>query len=158
MSESNKLITLKTLFDDIKSMKERPDWNEYFMLVAYLISKRSTCQKLHVGCVLVRENRIASSGYNGHLAATPHESFIRDGHEQMTIHAETNAICNLTKYKVPINDIVCYVTHFPCLNCAKTLIASGIKEIMYAEDYNNDPVVDKLASSAGVKISKFTIK
>lgn len=82
----NKLIT------NIKELEDRPNWDSYFIIMAYLISKRSTCKRLNVGCILTKNNRIVSTGYNGHIPGAPHDSLIKDGHEQMTIHAETNAV------------------------------------------------------------------
>jgi len=70
----------------------RPSWDEYFMATAVLVSSRSSCERLHVGCVVVstgkHPNRLVAAGYNGFLPGTPHDSKIRDGHEQATVHAE----------------------------------------------------------------------
>ena len=130
------------------------DWNEYFMNVANLISKRSTCSRLHVGCVVVVDNRIISSGYNGFLPGAPHVSIVRDNHEQSTVHAEQNAITDCAKRGVSMNDSVCYITHYPCIHCAKLLAASGVQQIYYANDYKNDPLVEKIISSVGIKCIK----
>lgn len=136
-----------------RSLNERIDWDTYFMSIAFLISSRSSCDRLHVGCVLVKDTRIISVGYNGFLPKTPHTSFIRDGHEIATVHAEQNAISDCAKRGVDCNECTAYVTHYPCINCAKILIASGIKNIIYNNVYNNDPLVEELA-----KLSKITIK
>ena len=142
MSEpSNKNETkneIQNLIKQIQQVKNRPNWDEYFICNAYLISKRSTCAKLHVGCVLTKDNRIISTGYNGHVAGCAHTSKIVDGHEQMTIHAEANAICHNNTAKT--KGCIAYITHYPCLNCAKLLIAAGISTIVYAEDYNNNKI------------------
>jgi dCMP deaminase len=135
------------------NLNERIDWDTYFMSIAFLISSRSSCDRLHVGCVLVKETRIISVGYNGFLPKTPHTSFMRDGHEIATVHAEQNAISDCARRGVDCNDCSAYVTHYPCINCAKILIASGIKNIIYNNVYNNDPIVEELA-----KLSKITIK
>ena len=142
----------------IKTIDYRPCWEEYFMSVAYLISKRSSCERLHVGCVIVNDKRIITTGYNGHIKNSPHISVIRDGHEQMTIHAETNAITDAASRGVKLSESIAYVTHYPCINCAKNLIAAGIKEIIYAEDYKNDEICEKLYLLANVKVSKFSLK
>lgn len=136
-----------------RSLNERIDWDTYFMSIAFLISSRSSCDRLHVGCVLVKDTRIISVGYNGFLPKTPHTSFIRDGHEIATVHAEQNAISDCARRGVDCNECTAYVTHYPCINCAKILIASGIKNIIYNNVYNNDPLVEELA-----KLSKITIK
>ena len=146
-----------TIIDLIKAINYRPSWEEYFISVAYLISKRSSCDRLHVGCVIVNDKRIITTGYNGHIKGTPHISLIRDGHEQMTIHAETNAITDAASRGIKLYGSSAYVTHYPCINCAKNLIASGIKEIIYAEDYKNDEICEQLYSLANVKITKFII-
>jgi len=133
----------------------RPSWNEYFMEVCNLISKRSSCGRLHVGCVLVKDNRIIATGYNGHLPGAPHDSFVRDGHEQLTIHAETNAIADSAKRGVSLDGCTAYVTHFPCINCAKILIASGIKRIIFESLYKDDELVLILCQKGNVQIEMF---
>jgi dCMP deaminase len=147
-----------SLIEFVKAVKYRPCWDEYFMSVAFLISKRSSCDRLHVGCVIVNDKRIITTGYNGHIKGTPHTSFVRDGHEQMTIHAETNAITDAAARGIKLYGSTAYVTHYPCINCAKNLIASGISEIIYAEDYKNDSLCDQLYVSAKVKITKYEQK
>ena len=136
----------------------RPSWDEYFMATAVLISTRSNCERLHVGCIIVtagdRKNRLVAAGYNGFLPGTPHVSRVRDGREQATVHAEQNAIADAARRGSSVDGCVAYVTHFPCINCAKVMAASGIAEIKYRDDYCNDPLVMPLLSDAGVKISK----
>lgn len=136
--------------------EHRPSWNEYFMAVCNLISKRSSCGRLHVGCVLVKDNRIVATGYNGHLPGAPHDSFVRDGHEQLTIHAETNAIADSAKRGVSLDGCTAYVTHFPCINCAKILLASGIKRIIFESHYKDDELVLLLCQIGNVQIEMFT--
>ena len=123
---------------------------------AMLISTRSPCDRLHVGCVVVsggdRKNRIVAAGYNGFLPAAPHVSRVREGHEQATVHAEQNAIADAARRGSSVEGCIAYVTHFPCINCAKILAAAGIAEIRYRRDYSNDPLVAPLLTDAGVKI------
>lgn len=125
-------------------MTDRITWDEYFINVADLASVRSPCERLKVGCVLVKNNRLISMGYNGFLGGCEHNSIVRDGHEQATIHAEINAITDAAKRGASIDDCVAYVTHYPCLNCYKALASSGIKKIYYKMDYRNDPVVEEM--------------
>jgi dCMP deaminase len=136
----------------------RPSWDDYFMATAVLISTRSPCERLHVGCVIVsagdRKNRIIAAGYNGFLPGTPHVSRVRDGHEQATVHAEQNAIADAARRGSSVEGCVAYVTHFPCVNCAKILASSGISEVRYREDYHNDPIVAPLLTDAGVRITR----
>ena len=136
----------------------RPSWDEYFMATAVLVSSRSSCERLHVGCVVVstgkHPNRLVAAGYNGFLPGTPHDSKVRDGHEQATVHAEQNAVADAAKRGVSLQGTVCYVTHFPCVNCAKILAAAGIAEVRYRHDYKNDPLVAELFAQAGVVVTK----
>jgi dCMP deaminase len=126
------------------------------MATAVLLSTRSPCERLHVGCVIVtageRKNRIVAAGYNGFLPGTPHTSRLRDGHEQATVHAEQNAIADAARRGSSVESCVAYVTHYPCINCAKILAASGISEVRYRSDYKNDPLVGPLLQDAGVRV------
>jgi len=136
----------------------RPSWDEYFMATAVLVSSRSSCERLHVGCVVVstgkHPNRLVAAGYNGFLPGTPHDSKVRDGHEQATVHAEQNAVADAAKRGVSLQGTVCYVTHFPCVNCAKILAAAGIAEVRYRHDYKNDALVSELFAQSGVVVTK----
>jgi dCMP deaminase len=133
-------------------MTDRITWDEYFINVADLASVRSPCERLKVGCVLVKNNRLISMGYNGFLGGTNINLYVRDGHEQATIHAEINAITDAAKRGASIDDCVAYVTHYPCLNCYKALASSGIKKVYYKIDYKNDPLVEELGY--GVDVTK----
>jgi dCMP deaminase len=151
-------MELNKYIGDIKNITndwtERIDWDSYFMSIAFLISSRSSCSRLHVGCVLVKDTRIISVGYNGFLPKIPHISKVRDGHEQATVHAEQNAISDCSKRGIVSKDTEAYVTHYPCINCCKILIASGIKNIKYNLDYNNDPFVKDLLQLSNIPIQK----
>ena len=142
----------------IELFAERPSWDEYFMATAKLIASRSNCERLNVGCVIVtggeRKNRLVAAGYNGFLPGTPHASRIRDGHEQATVHAEQNAIADAARRGSSVEGCTAYVTHYPCINCAKILAASGIAEVKYYVDYQNDPLVAPILGDARVKISQ----
>jgi dCMP deaminase len=141
-----------------RSFTRRPTWDEYFMATAVLIASRSNCERLHVGCVIVaggeRRNRLVAAGYNGFLPGTPHVSRVRAGHEQATVHAEQNAVADAARRGSPVAGCIAYVTHFPCINCAKMLAAAGIAGIRYRSDYRNDPLVGKLMADAGVTLEK----
>jgi len=136
----------------------RPSWDEYFMATAVLMSTRSNCERLHVGCVIVtggaRKNRLVAAGYNGNLPGTPHVTRVRDGHEQGTVHAEQNAVADAARRGSAVEGCVAYVTHYPCINCAKILAAAGIAQIRYRSDYHNDPLVGPVLAEAGVEILK----
>ena len=132
----------------------RITWPDYFMSIAYLISTRSPCDRLHVGCVLVKENRVISSGYNGFLPGAPHTSRVRDNHEQSTVHAEQNCIADCAKRGVSTDGAVAYITHYPCIHCCKMLLASGITKIYFNKDYKNDTLVKELLQDANVEAIK----
>jgi len=120
---------------------DRPSWLEYFKQIVLVTATRSPCERLQVGCLLVKDNRIISQGYNGFLPGCPHDSIVVDNHEQATVHAEQNAITDCAKRGVSCNQADAYITHYPCLNCMKMLCASGIKKIYYINDYKNNELV-----------------
>lgn len=133
---------------------ERPSWDEYFTKIVRVTSERSPCERLHVGCLLVKDNRIISQGYNGFLPGCAHISVVRDNHEQATVHAEQNALMDCAKRGVSCNGSIAYVTHYPCIICARLLLAAGINEIKYIYDYHNDDLVDVFAKQCKVSITK----
>ena len=136
------------------NLVHRPNWDEYFKEIAIVTSKRSPCERLNVGCVLVKDNRIISQGYNGFLPGFPHKSIVRDNHEQATIHAEQNALCDCAKRGVSCDGAIAYITHYPCIICARLLIASGISKIYYINDYNNDELVEYFTKEKHIDIIK----
>jgi len=133
---------------------ERPSWDLYFKKIVEVTSERSSCERLQVGCVLTKDNRIISQGYNGFLPGCPHKSVIRNNHEQATVHAEQNALCDCAKRGVSCLDATAYVTHYPCIICTRLLLASGIKDIKYINDYKNDELVSYFCKQAKVDIKK----
>uniref|UniRef100_A0A6C0KBR8 CMP/dCMP-type deaminase domain-containing protein n=1 Tax=viral metagenome TaxID=1070528 RepID=A0A6C0KBR8_9ZZZZ len=135
-------------------MSERLSWDEYFAKIVDVTAERSSCDRLHVGCLLVKDNRIVSQGYNGFLPGCPHKSVVRNNHEQATVHAEQNALCDCAKRGVSCAESIAYVTHYPCIICARLLLAAGIKEIKYLHDYKNDELVKVFADQLKVPIVK----
>ncbi len=133
---------------------ERLSWDEYFMAIAVLASKRSSCSRLNVGCIIVKDNRIVTTGYNGFLRGAPHISRVINNHEQATVHAEQNAVCDAAFRGVNISDSIAYITHYPCLTCFKLLVASGINKINYLNNYKNDTLVNELAYENNIQIIK----
>ena len=136
----------------------RPDWDSYFMKIALAVSERSTCDRALVGCVMVREKRILTTGFNGSPAGQPHcddvGHLLVEDHCVRTIHAETNAIIQAALHGVSTKGCTCYVTHFPCINCAKALINSGIIRLVYNVAYRQDPNAVEFLRMAGVEISQ----
>ena len=129
-------------------------WDDYFMSIAFLASMRSPCTRLRVGSVIVKNGRIISMGYNGYIAGAPHISRLRDNHEQAIIHSEINAVSDCARRGASLQDAAIYVTHYPCINCFRSLAACGIRRIYYYTDYNNDPLVPILAQDAGIIIEQ----
>ena len=150
----SKVSMLLSMIDEVT---DRVSWDEYFSLMVSVIKKRSSCDRLQVGCVITKDNRVLCTGYNGHVPGAPHTSQVVDNHEQMTIHAEINAICHAAKDGISLSGSKAYVTHYPCINCAKSLIASGINEVVYLLDYKNNPIVIDLFISKGVKVNKMIL-
>ena len=132
----------------------RPDWDDYFKEIVLVTKKRSACERLQVGCLLVKDNRIISAGYNGFLPGCPHKSIVRNNHEQATIHAEQNALADCAKRGVSCLKATAYITHYPCIICCRLLLAADIKEIKYIEDYKNDELVDVFCKQCDVKVTK----
>ena len=123
----------------------RPNWNEYFKKIVICTSERSPCKRLKVGCILVKENRIISQGYNGFISGHPHNSVIINDHEIATIHAEQNAIIDCAKRGINCENSIAYISHFPCINCIKYLVQAGINKVSYINDYKNDvDLINKL--------------
>ncbi|SEO32751.1 dCMP deaminase [Amphibacillus marinus] len=136
---------------------ERISWNQYFMAQSHLIALRSTCERLTVGATIVRDKRIIAGGYNGSVSGSAHcvdeGCYVIDGHCVRTVHAEMNAILQCAKFGVPTENAEIYVTHFPCLQCCKSIIQAGIKSVYYATAYKNHPYAIELFNEANVEVS-----
>jgi dCMP deaminase len=134
----------------------RKPWNEYFMDQARMVATRATCDRLHVGAVIVRDKRIISTGYNGSVSGDVHchdaGCYVVNGHCIRTIHAESNAILQCAKFGVSTEGAAIYVTHFPCLLCSKQIIQAGLAQIYYDDPYRLDPYAKELLEQAGVKL------
>lgn len=137
-----------------KMTEHRPTWDQYFKEIVQVTAKRSPCERLHVGCLFVYDNRIVSQGYNGYLPGCTHTSIVRDGHEQATVHAEQNAIADCAKRGVSCAGCTAYITHYPCVICCRMLLASGISQIKYIHDYKNDELVAHFTNEMGVSVEK----
>lgn len=139
----------------------RLSWNDYFMKICQMVAQRSTCDRALVGCVLVnKDNRIVSTGYNGSVSGNPHCDDVghtmRDGHCIATIHAEMNALLYCAKEGISVKGCKAYVTHFPCLNCTKSLIQAGISEIFYLNDYRVDDYAVELLRKNNIQYHKLS--
>ncbi len=133
----------------------RADWNTYFMNIAQVAATRSTCNRKHVGAVIVRDKSILSTGYNGSIPGMPHCTEvgcdIENGHCIATVHAEANAIIQAAKHGVCIDKADIYVTASPCWNCFKLIANSGIKRIFYGEFYRDEKSL-KVAGQCGIEL------
>ncbi|MHB8134478.1 MAG: deoxycytidylate deaminase [Anaerolineaceae bacterium] len=134
----------------------RPPWDDYFMKIADDVALRSTCDRASVGAVLVKEKHIVSTGYNGSPAGLEHcddvGHLMVEGHCVRTVHAEVNAIIQAAVFGLATRDAVCYVTHFPCLNCTKMLINARISKLIYKNSYRIDPIALEFLKTAGVEV------
>ena len=142
-------------------MKKRFEWDQYFMVQAALLASRSTCKRLSVGAVLVRDKRIIAGGYNGSVSGDDHcideGCYLRDGHCVRTIHAEMNAILQCARFGMSTDGASLYVTDFPCLQCTKSLLQAGIKEINYIRNYHNDDYAMKLIKLKNVRLRQINL-
>jgi dCMP deaminase len=147
-------IIIKTT-EGIRVEEKRVDWHKYFMNIAEQVATRSTCDRKHVGAVIVRDKTILSTGYNGSLRGAPHCDEIghdmENGHCERTVHAEANAIAQAAKNGVRIDDSEIYVTASPCLNCFKLVTNSGIKTVYYKEFYRDERITE-YAKQSGVAL------
>lgn len=137
----------------------RPSWDNYFMEIASIVATRSTCDRAQVGCVLVRDKAILSTGYNGAPSGMDHcdevGHLMEDNHCVRTVHSEANAILWAAKIGISIAHSTLYCTHRPCLNCLKLIVMAGVRRIVYKQDYGPMSVFEvKITAKAGVQVEK----
>jgi dCMP deaminase len=150
---------------NVEKKIDRPNWDEYFMGIAELISKRSTCLRRGVGAVLVRDRRILATGYNGAPSGMRHCLDIGCLREQMNIpsgerhelcrglHAEQNAIIQAALHGVSVNGSTLYCTNHPCIICSKMMINAGIVHVIVHENYRDD-LAEEMLKEAGIGVSQ----
>ncbi len=149
---------------------KRPSWDEYFMEIVFLIARRATCIRRKVGAVIVKENQILATGYNGVPSGIRHCS--EQGgclREQMGIpsgqrhelcrglHAEQNAIIQAAVHGSSIKGGTLYCTTLPCIVCIKMLINAGIKRVVYSEGYQDD-LAKEMMDQADIIVQQFPMK
>jgi len=127
-------------------VSDRPNWHEYFMAICDQVALRSTCDRKHVGAVIVdEENHILASGYNGTLPGQPHcnevNHYMENGHCTNVLHAEINVVAHAAKRGICLRGTTLYCNVLPCWNCAKVIAAAGIKRVIFRETYGADPRV-----------------
>ena len=136
-------------------MSERVGWHTYFMNIARQAATRSTCDRKHVGAVIVRDKTILSTGYNGSIRGLPHcddvGHLMEGGHCVGTVHAEANAIIQAAKNGVRIDGAELYTTASPCWSCFKLIANAGIRTIYYGEFYRDTRSVE-VARTVGIDL------
>ncbi len=147
-------------------MSNRPTWDEYFMEMADLARKRTTCIRRGVGAVIVKDNRVLATGYNGVPKGLKHCSEVGCMRQQMNVpsgqrhelcrglHAEQNAIIQAACMGQSIEGSTLYCTTRPCVICTKMIINAGIRRIVISEDYP-DPLAEEMLREAGIPVEVF---
>ena len=143
----------------------RPDWDEYFLELTDVVKKRSTCLRRQVGAIIVKDNHILSTGYNGVPTKMRHCAEVGCLREKLKVpsgerhelcrglHAEQNAIIQAAHHGVSINGSTIYTNTKPCSICTKMIINAGIKRIVYQMDYT-DKLADELLAETDIVLSK----
>jgi len=146
--------------------RHRPDWDEYFLEIAGVVAKRSTCMRRQIGAVIVSDRRILTTGYNGAPSGLAHcleQGCLRDklgipsGTRQemcRALHSEMNAIIQAAQHGVCTKGATLYCTHQPCSVCARMLINAGIERIVFTGDYP-DEFAMSLLQEAGIELVRF---
>ncbi|TFH48253.1 MAG: dCMP deaminase family protein [Methanothrix sp.] len=145
----------------------RPGMDEYFMEIAIVVAKRSTCLRNQVGALFVRNKRILTTGYNGAPSGLDHCDLVgcaRDGvasgtrHELCrAVHAEQNAIIQAALHGISIEGATLYCTHQPCVLCAKMMINARVRKVVYQQSYPDQTALDFL-QQAGIEVVRVTEK
>jgi dCMP deaminase len=145
---------------DVSSKNKRASWDEYFMRIAVQAATRATCDRKHVGAVIVRDKAILSTGYNGSIRGMPHcddaGHMMENDHCIATVHAEANAILQAAKNGTGIDGADIYITASPCWNCFKLIANSGIRRIFYHEFYRDERILT-IAKQAGIELKQVVL-
>ena len=162
---------------DLKALASaRPDWNEYFMILAKIAASRSTCLSRTNGTVIVKDKQVLATGYNGSMAGVAHCSEEGSCYRRRVgqgdsgkmeicraIHAEANAIAQAAKKGVSIVGADLYATLCPCYSCTKLIASAGIKKIYYEYEYKSpdgkrDQLWEQALLDAGIEVEKVEIR
>ncbi|MBN3038272.1 MAG: cytidine/deoxycytidylate deaminase family protein [Candidatus Omnitrophica bacterium] len=153
------------MISKIKKKDARPNWDQYFMEIAKLVSKRSTCLRRKVGAIVVKGRRILATGYNGTPSGIKHCAQVGCLRDKMNIpsgqrhelcrglHAEQNVLLQAALYGVGLVDSTLYITNQPCIICAKMIINAGIKEVVISGNYP-DKMAREFLKEAGIKVRR----
>ena len=135
--------------------RRRASWDEYFMAIAREVATRSTCDRKHVGAVIVRDKMILATGYNGSIRGLPHcddaGHLMEDGHCVRTVHAEANAIVQAARNGVRLEGGVIYVTASPCFGCFKLIANAGLARIAFGEFYRDNRIYE-FSAALGIEL------
>jgi dCMP deaminase len=146
---------------------DRPSWEEYFMEIAHLVAKRSTCLRRQVGAVMVKGKNILATGYNGTPSGITHCEQVGCLRRQLNVpsgerhelcrglHAEQNAIIQAAKHGSNISGATLYCTNSPCVICSKMLINAGIRRIIFQEGYP-DLLSMEMLEESGIEVTEFS--
>lgn len=145
---------------------DRPDWNQYFMEMAELAAKRSSCLRRNVGAVLVKNKKVLATGYNGAPKDIPHCELTGCLREEMQVpsgerheicrgvHAEQNLVAQAAFHGVESRGSTVYCTHQPCIICTKILINAGVEKIYFKNAYS-DQFAEKLLAQSEIELIKY---
>jgi dCMP deaminase len=147
-SRCGQLCDVESILNTEIPLYTRPSWDEYFLSITKLIASRSTCLRRQIGCVIVKENRILTTGYNGMPSGFVHcadrggcmreKENVPSGERLdycFACHAESNAICQAAKFGISLCGATVYLTNLPCTTCSKLIIQCKIKKVIYIDDY-----------------------
>lgn len=139
----------------------RVGWDEYFMGIARQVASRSTCDRKHVGAVIVRDRMILATGYNGSIRGIAHcddeGHLMEDGHCVRTVHAEANAIVQAARNGVRLEGADIYVTASPCFGCFKLIANAGIRRIAFLEFYRDERIY-RLCEELGIVLERVEVE
>ena len=135
--------------------RHRASWDEYFMAIGRVVAARSTCDRKHVGAVIVRDRIILATGYNGSIRGLSHcddeGHMMEDGHCVRTVHAEANSIVQAARTGVRIDGADIYVTASPCFGCFKLIANAGLTRIVFGEFYRDERIFT-LSKAIGITL------
>jgi len=142
-------------------MDQRESWDAYFLRMAREVATRATCDRRHVGAVLVIDKMVVSTGYNGSLRGTDHcdqaGHMMVEGHCVRTVHAEANALYQAARRGVRTDGATAYVTDFPCWDCFQALVSAGVVRIVYDRAYRPSELVITTAAKVNVELAPFEL-
>ncbi|MBW6451416.1 MAG: cytidine/deoxycytidylate deaminase family protein [DPANN group archaeon] len=152
------------MVESTTTKQKRPTKDDYYMEIASVVAKRTTCLRQTVGAVIVKNNHIISTGYNGAPKGLKHctdigciriQKKIPSGtmHETCrAVHAEQNAIIQAASHGVSTDGATLYCTHSPCILCTKMIINAGIKSVFYKQGYADNDISSEFFKDAGVEV------